>query len=104
MCEEVGKDIGGTIGNFLEVNKRSWQSDQAKFMCIRVEVQLNKPLRWGGYVSDIEGGKHWVTYKYERLPTICFIYGKLGHNLKLCEEIIDWQEAEKQYGDWMRVG
>ena len=44
MNEEVGKDIDGTIGNFLEVDKRSWQFDQAKFMRIRVEVHLNKPL------------------------------------------------------------
>nr|POF00084.1 uncharacterized protein CFP56_15941 [Quercus suber] len=82
MCEEVGKDIDGTIGNFLEVDKRSWQSDQAKYMRIRVEVQLNKPLRRGGYVTDAEGGKHWVTYKYERLPTLCFFCGKLGHDIK----------------------
>lgn len=27
MNEEVGKDIKGTIGNFIEVNKRFWQSD-----------------------------------------------------------------------------
>lgn len=45
MDEEVGKDIGSTIGNFLEVDKRSWQSDQAKFMRIRVDVHLNMPLR-----------------------------------------------------------
>ncbi|XP_065633850.1 uncharacterized protein LOC136069351 [Quercus suber] len=95
MCEEVGKDIDGTIGNFLEVDKRSWQSDQAKYMRIRVEVQLNKPLRRGGYVTDAEGGKHWVTYKYERLPTLCFFCGKLGHDIKHCKETTDWQGAEK---------
>lgn len=58
MNEEVGKDIGGKIGNFLEVDKRSWQFDQAKFMCIRVDVHINKPLRRGGYVSSSKGGKH----------------------------------------------
>nr|POF21699.1 hypothetical protein CFP56_26361 [Quercus suber] len=99
-----GKDIGGTIGNFLEVDKRSWQSDQAKDMCLRVEFQLNKPLRLGGYVSDSEGGKHWVTYKYERLPTLCFICGKLGHDIKHCKETTNWQGANKQYGDRMRAG
>ncbi|XP_023882345.1 uncharacterized protein LOC111994694 [Quercus suber] len=104
MCEEAGKDIGNKIGNFMEVDKRSWQSDQAKYMRIRVEVQLNKPLRRGGYVTDSVGSKHWVTYKYERLPTFCFFCGKLGHDIKHCKETTDWQGAEKQYGDWMRAG
>ena len=62
MTKEVGKNIGGTIGNCLEVNKCSWQSDQAKFMHIRVDVQINRPLRRGGYVSSLKGGKHWVTF------------------------------------------
>ena len=42
MNEGVGKDIGGTIGNFLEVDKCSWQSNQAKFMNIRVDVHIKK--------------------------------------------------------------
>ena len=42
MNEEVGKDIGGTIDNFLEVDKCSWQSNQAKFMNIRVDVHIKK--------------------------------------------------------------
>ena len=95
MTEEVGKNIGGIIGNCLEVDKRSWQSDQAKFMHIRVDVQINRPLRRGGYVSSPEGGKHWVTFKYERLPTICFIYGRIGHDVKHCSKNTNWQEADK---------
>lgn len=73
MNEEVGKDIKGTIGNFIEVNKRFWQSDQVKFMHIRIDVDINKPLRRGGYVSRLEGGKHWVAFKYERLPKLFYV-------------------------------
>ena len=32
MIEEAGRDIGGKIGRVIEVDKRSWQADQAKFM------------------------------------------------------------------------
>ena len=103
ITEEVGKDIGGTIGNFLEVDKHSWQSNQAKFMHIRVDIQINRPLQRGGYVSSLEGGKHWVTFKYKRLPTIYFICGRIGHDVKHCSETTNWQEAEKQYGEWMRA-
>ena len=47
MTEAIGKDIGSKIGRVLEVDKRTMQADQAKFLRIRVEVQIDKPLRRG---------------------------------------------------------
>lgn len=78
MSEETGKYIGCKIGNYIETDKRAWQSDQAKFMRIRVELQINKPLRRGGYITSLDGERIWITFKYERLPTICFICGRIG--------------------------
>lgn len=87
MSEGVGKDIGGKFGEYLEIDKRSWQSDQAKFMRVRVNVQIDKPLRRGGYVKNTEGERFWITFKYERLPTFCFICGRMGHDDKHCEVV-----------------
>ena len=50
MTENIGKDIGNKIGRVLEVDKRAMQADQAKFLRIIVEVQIDKPLRRGGGV------------------------------------------------------
>ena len=47
MIEDIGKDIGSKIGRVLEVDKRAMQADQAKFLRIRVEMQIDKPLRRG---------------------------------------------------------
>ena len=47
MTEEVGRDIGGKIGRVMEVDKRSWQADQAKFIRVRVELPIEKSLRRG---------------------------------------------------------
>ena len=104
MNEEVGKDIGGTIGNFLEVDKRSWQSNQAKYTRIKVDVQLDKPLRRGGFISSPESGKHWVYYKYEKIPTLCFRCGRIGHDVKHCSDATVEHETGNQYGDWMKAG
>lgn len=41
MPEEIGKDIGNCIGNYVETDRRSWQIYQAKFMQIRVELQID---------------------------------------------------------------
>lgn len=48
MTEEAGREIGGKIGRVMEVDKRSWQTDQAKFVRVRVDLPIEKPLRRGG--------------------------------------------------------
>ena len=48
MTEDIGREIGSKIGKVLEVDKRAIQANQAKFLRLRVEMQLDKPLRRGG--------------------------------------------------------
>lgn len=43
-------------------------------------LQLDKPLRRGRYITNLEGQRIWVTFKYERLATVCYICGKIGHD------------------------
>ena len=94
MFEETGKGIGSKIGNYIETDKRAWQSDQAKFMRIRVELQVDKPLRRGGHIANLDGERLWVTFKYEWLPTICFLYGRIGHDDRHCPTFSDGQKRE----------
>ena len=84
MLKEVGRDLGNRLGKYIESDKRSWLSEQAKFMRIRVDLPINKPLRRGGNIFNPNGGKFWVTFKYERLPSFCFQCGILGHDEKHC--------------------
>ena len=104
MTEEAGRDIGGKLGRVIEVDKRSWQADQAKFMRVRVDLPIEKPLRRGRFVTNMDGERCWVSFKYERLPTFCFTCGKIGHDDKHCGIEIEKQPLERQYGEWMRAG
>ncbi|XP_030974808.1 uncharacterized protein LOC115994718 [Quercus lobata] len=103
MAEETGRDIGSRIGNYLETDRRSWQMDQAKFMRVRVALQLDKPLCRGGYVTNLEKKRTWVTFKYERLPSVCYGCGKIGHDERHCATPPNDRTAERQYGDWIRA-
>ena len=71
-------------------------------MRIRVDLQLDKPFRHGGKIASMEGEKFWVTFKYERLPTFCFICGKMGHDDRHCHMSIEEHNTSWQYGDWLR--
>ena len=77
--------------------------EQAKFMRIRVELPIDKPLRRRGYLRNMEGKKTWVTFRYERLPTIGFACARIGHDVRHCEVAIESQPKEHQYGDWIRA-
>ena len=80
MSQEVGEEIGSKLGRFIEVDRHLWQSDQAKFMRVCVDLEIDKPLRRGVYIASSDGERLWLTFKYERLPIVYFICGKLGHD------------------------
>ena len=85
MSEEVGQDIGRSLGRLIEVDKWACQLDPAKFMRIRVDLPIDKPLRRGGHVVSKDGEKFWIHFRFQRLPTFCFLCGMLGHNDKHCQ-------------------
>ena len=103
MSEEVGQDIGRSLGRLIEVDKRASQSDQAKFLRIRVDLPIEKPLRRGGHIVNKSGEKFWINFRYERLPTFCYLCGLLGHDDKHCRIHADWQNTPKQYGEWLKA-
>ena len=105
MTEDFGREIGSKIGKVLEVDKRAIQVDQAKFLRLRVEMQLDKPLRrGGGYVKNDEDERIWVDFRYERLPIFCYICGILGHDEKHCLVSPVEHSSGRQYGEWLKVG
>ena len=56
MSEEVCRDLSNSLERFIETDRRVGQSDQAKFMRVRVDLQLDKPLRQGGGQNSQRGG------------------------------------------------
>ena len=52
---------------------------------------------------SMEGEKLRVTFNYKRLPTVCYICGRLGHDDMHCVAIKARQVTEYQYSDWIRA-
>ncbi|GMY26927.1 hypothetical protein FCV25MIE_22169, partial [Fagus crenata] len=55
--EEAGADIGNRIGRFISNDEWKTMTKQAKYLRVRVEVPIDKPLRRGGFVTSLEGDK-----------------------------------------------
>ena len=86
------------MGRYIETDKCSWLLEQAKFMRIRVDLPLNKPLCKGGNVVNLNGSKTWVTFKFKRLPYFCFQCGLLGHDEQHCASFPYNLDSPKQMG------
>lgn len=55
---------------------------KCEFCRIRVNLDIQKPLGRGIFISPNKQGKTWLPLKYESLPTFCFGCGRLGHGVK----------------------
>ncbi|XP_075665388.1 uncharacterized protein LOC142635057 [Castanea sativa] len=90
---------GRTIGDLVEVDCKAFNSDQSRFLRIRVEVPLNKPLRRGGPVSSLEGEISRVAFRYERLVGWCFNCGRIGHEHSDCALPVSTENGGRPYGE-----
>ena len=48
-------------------------------------IDITLPLCQGRVITLENGLKHWVQFRYERLPNLCFWYGRLNYADKNCE-------------------
>ncbi|KAH1047050.1 hypothetical protein J1N35_037834 [Gossypium stocksii] len=70
--------IGGTFGGII-------RSEIDGEICrLRVNMDVQKPLRRGIFVSSDNVVKFWISFKYEKLLIFCFGCGRLGHALNDC--------------------
>lgn len=68
-------------------------------------LPLDKPLKRRMKLKKSEESWCWVNFKYEDVPTFCFICGMMRHNEKFCHRIFDMpiEQIEKPYGIWMKA-
>ena len=93
ICEVVGQIIH--LNNPVETKG-------GNFMRTQVGLDVTLSLCRGRVVSLENGKKTWITFKYERLPNICYWCGRLDHNDRDCEIWLESEgsltENQKQFG------
>lgn len=103
--EKVMKAIGNYVGEFVKVDKNSFDGTWKAFQRVRVSIDITKPLMRKMKIKKAGGNWSWIEFKYERLPTFCFTCGLLGHGERFCPKLFEGldSEAEKPYGPWLRA-
>ena len=76
-------------------------------MRVRVLVDISQPLCRGKVLTLDDDKELWVSFRYERLPNICYWCGCLTHNDRNCEQWIDNEgtldEANREFGPRIRA-
>jgi hypothetical protein len=73
---------------------------------LRVVIDLGVPLERGREL--VFGGQpQWVSFKYEKLPIVCFQCGRIVHDRQGCpnrkSQKIHGEDGEKHWGTWIRA-
>jgi len=84
MTKHMAECLCDIIG---EVKKSSGavDDDGGQFLRVRVTLYLNLPLCRGRVITLEGGAKSWVSFKYKRLPNLCYWCGRLSHDDKNCD-------------------
>ena len=84
MNQATVGDLCASIGEVIRVPGGSTLGGQG-FMKVQVQLDVTQPLCRGKVVTLENGEQLWLTFKYERLPILCYWYGCLDHADKDCE-------------------
>uniref|UniRef100_A0A803NLH2 Reverse transcriptase n=1 Tax=Cannabis sativa TaxID=3483 RepID=A0A803NLH2_CANSA len=102
---QVCKDLGNFIGSFVEADKKNFLGLWRDYLRIRVTLDVSKPLKRRKKILTVDGKEFWVNFKYEHVPTFCFICGIMGHSEGFCPRLFDTPKDSivKPYGLWMKA-
>ncbi|XP_019164570.1 PREDICTED: uncharacterized protein LOC109160752 [Ipomoea nil] len=104
--EVVVSAIGSFLGTLVQADEKNFGGSMRTFYRVRVTVDVTRPLRKQMKLRKGDGQWAVVDFRYECLPTFCFICGVIGHGDKVCPKIAQGVDprVNKPYGAWLRAG
>ena len=104
----LNRRVADEICDVVGVVDRTTSNDEMEdgnFMRVRVSIDISLSLCRGQVLSLEDGGEVWVSFKYERLPNICYWCGCLTHSDRDYEVWINsdgtLKASDQEYGPWL---
>jgi hypothetical protein len=106
MTKGVGTKIGNSMGTLHEVDVAGNGVGWGQCLGMQVTMDLTKPLD-RGRALNFAGKSQWISFKYEKLPMLCYHCGRIVHGRQGCLERqsgrLNSNAMEKQWGEWLQV-
>ncbi|XP_060974104.1 uncharacterized protein LOC115704420 [Cannabis sativa] len=98
--ERVVRDVGNYIGKFVKSDPNNFAGVWRDYLRVRVTIRVDKPLEQKMKLEKKSGVSCKILFKYEDLPTFCFICGVLGHSERFCDRLFETplHLIDKPYG------
>ena len=106
--EDNLKRIGSRLGKVIEMDLVGEPgSVWKKFLRIRVDIPIEKPLLPGFFLPRPNNSDSWIGLKYEKLANIFYKCGVIGHEEKSCTNTLfqirnPYGVTFKAAGPWLR--
>lgn len=106
MNKAVGIKIGESLGEVEDIDVAGDGDGWGRCLRLRVNINLLEPLE-RGRALQVGGKSHWVVFKYEKLPMLCFDCGRIIHGRQGCPVPTHQKRTHegriKEWGVWMRA-
>ncbi|KAL8487062.1 hypothetical protein ACS0TY_023660 [Phlomoides rotata] len=76
--------IGTILAETIEIDQASMEG-VTRSIRLKVRIDFQKPLKRGIRLEIRDKEPIWVEFKYERLPSFCYVCGMLGHMRRECD-------------------
>ncbi|CAH9120336.1 unnamed protein product [Cuscuta epithymum] len=88
------------IEKFISFGESQFEGSWEAYMKIRVCMEVGKHLKVGTTLRKGKRVGHHVGFKYEKLPSFCFVCGVIGHADRFCPLTYECENTvlEKSYG------
>ncbi|XP_074326563.1 uncharacterized protein LOC141664509 [Apium graveolens] len=100
MTKKVVKEVDNYIGSFVESCPSNFIGAWHEYLRVRIQILLDKPMKRRMKIRRAGNEWFWIVFKYENIPTFCFICGIFGHSYKFYNHLFETPEEEilKPYG------
>ena len=83
------------------------ECDGGSFIHVRVALNITLPLCHGRLLTLENDEAHWVFFRFELLPNVCYWCGCLTHPDKDCKKWIEskgsLRKEDQHFGPWLRA-
>ncbi|XP_060961741.1 uncharacterized protein At4g02000-like [Cannabis sativa] len=103
--EGVVLDAANYIGSFVKTDENNFNGVWREYLRVRVRFDIEKPLKRRMKLQLTGGEWFWINFRYEFVPTFCFICGVIGHTDQYCSRLFIQPIASivKPYGSFMKA-
>ncbi|KAL0286551.1 UNVERIFIED_CONTAM: hypothetical protein Scaly_2790000 [Sesamum calycinum] len=102
--KENAEKIGNYVGSFVKADLKSDSQRWNRALRIRVEIDVNKPLRDRFVLQKPDGSSILIEIRYKRLGEYCYVCGVIGHKLDLCPKTNQNPNLQNfSFGPWLEA-